>query len=474
MSSKKMLRAILRARLSPFIERSFYELSPGKTYLHNWHIDAIAHQLELVRAGVTRRLIINLQARVLKSHSVSVAFPAWILGHDPTARIVSICYSDLLVGKFSRDTRILMDSRFYRETFPSTRLGPGKVAEGEISTSRLGYRLAVSINGTLTGRGGDLLIIDDPLQPEEAMSDSRRTTVNDLYDSTIYSRLDDKNTGSIVIVMQRLHTDDLVGHLLGKSEHWEVLSIPAIAPVDQIYDCGSYRYARRAGEPLHGARHSIELLEQEKADRGSFVFAAQFQQAPVPLEGNLFKFEWLSRYSQRPTAQDVRQIVQSWDTASKLGKNNDFSVCTTWAITSDRYFLLDVVRGRWEFPDLCREAVARARDHAARVILIEDADAGRALIQSLRGKSQLNVIGAKPEHSKEARALQAAAVVASDRVLLPKDAPWMADLLGELLAFPAGRYCDQVDSISQFLNWAEKYQRRWTPDFICPPRIIYG
>ena len=202
--SRHELDVILRSDLGYFAERCFYELNPQAAFLPNWHIEVIAAKLAAVRAGKILRLIINLPPRHLKSLMASIAFPAWCLGHDPSAQILCVSYGQDLADKLARDCRSIMMSPWYRRMFP-TRLAPHRQAVQEFITTRQGYRLATSTGGVLTGRGANLILIDDPLKPEEALSKARRDMTNDWYANTLYSRLNDKRRGGIVIIMQRLH-----------------------------------------------------------------------------------------------------------------------------------------------------------------------------------------------------------------------------------------------------------------------------
>jgi predicted phage terminase large subunit-like protein len=213
-------------------------------------------------------------------------------------------------------------------------------------------------------------------------------------------------------------------------------------------------HCRSVGAVLHPGRENLETLERIRASAGSRIFEAQYQQSPVPAEGNLFRSAWLRRYSVASSHAAFTQIVQSWDTASKLGADNDYSVGTTWGIQKNTYYLLDVYRERREFPDLLRTVIAQAEDHDANAVLIEDANSGAALIQSLRQQSSLNLVGVRPILDKMTRAVQQSTAFESGRVFLPEAAPWLAEFEKELLAFPNGRHDDQVDSTVQFLQWA--------------------
>src|SRR5215475_8074592 len=226
-------QAVLRQDFTTFVARCFHELNPQAELAMNWHLEVIAAKLTAVRQGKIRRLIINLPPRHLKSLMASVAFPAWCLGHDPSKQILCVRYAQELADKLARDCRGIMLSGWYRQIFP-TRLAPHRQAVAEFITTRQGYRLATSNGGVLTGRGADIILIDDPLKPEEALSDTQRQAANEWFSHTLYSRLNDKRNGAIVIIMQRLHEDDLIGHVLAQ-ERWEVVRFPAIAEEDELH-----------------------------------------------------------------------------------------------------------------------------------------------------------------------------------------------------------------------------------------------
>ena len=207
--------AVLRQDFATFAARCFHELNPQSELAMNWHLEVIAAKLAAVRQGKTRRLIINLPPRHLKSLLASVAFPAWCLGRDPSAQLLCVSYAQDLADKLARDCRSIMTSQCYKRIFP-TRLAAHRQAVQEFVTTRQGCRIATSNGGVVTGRGADIILIDDPLKPEEALSDIQRQAANDWFDHTLYSRLNDKRHGAIVIIMQRLHEDDLVGHVLSQ------------------------------------------------------------------------------------------------------------------------------------------------------------------------------------------------------------------------------------------------------------------
>jgi predicted phage terminase large subunit-like protein len=451
-SDARLLEALVRKDFRAFVHKVFTTLAPGQTYVRSWHVEAIAWQLERVRRGELRRLIINMPPRSLKSITASVAFPAFILGHDPSQRVICISYSGDLAKKHSNDFRAVLESPWYRSTFPNARIGRYKNTETEIELTARGFRFATSVGGTLTGRGGGITIIDDPLKPDDAFSEVKRQAANQWFTNTLLSRLDDKRTGAIVIVMQRVHVDDLTGFLLEQSDEWEVLSLPAIAYNDEVVPTWAGRTChRKAGEALSPEREPFYVLEALKQQIGSDAFSAQYQQQPAPPGGAMVKRDWVKRYSELPPASERLFTLQSWDTASKGGPNNDWSVCTTWIVCrTRRWFLIDVWRQRVDYPTLKTSVRSLAARWNARRILVEDTGAGTSLVQELRTEVS-GIIPVKPEGDKASRMAVASAKIEAGQVLLPERAPWLPDLEAELFVFPGSRHDDQCDSISQAL-----------------------
>jgi predicted phage terminase large subunit-like protein len=457
-AAHRQLAALLRSDLRYFIWKCFVTIIQGDPYLPNWHIDAIVYQLMRVQAGEITRLLINQPPRSLKSICVSVAYVAWLLGHDPTRRVIVASYSNELAAELHRQFRMVTDAAWYRALFPA--MQPARDAGTEFVTTAGGSRYATSVGGTLTGRGADLIIVDEPLKAEDAMSDITRIRVIEWFAGTLISRLNDKERGPIIVVMQRLHEDDLAGHLLTQGNKWCHLDLPAIAIEDSVIAIGPGKFVkRRCGDLLHAERESKAALDKVKEDSGSLMFSAHYQQRPVPLEGNLIRRDWFCWYERAPERRPGDRVVQSWDIAMMTGEGNDYSVCTTWSIVGSDYYLIDVFRGRLGYPDLRRKVASLAGRHGAESILIENAGPGMSLLQDLRRDPPpglLHPIGQRPEGSKADRMLAQSAKIEAGHVFLPKEADWLDCLLLELLAFPRGRHDDQVDSLSQFLNWAAK------------------
>ncbi|MDP9052012.1 MAG: phage terminase large subunit [Acidobacteriota bacterium] len=456
--SSSEYQVVLRNDLTTFIERSFYELNPQATYLPGLYIELIASALEKCRTGGTKRLIINLPPRTLKSHAASVVFPAWLLGHDPSKQIICVSYGQDLSDKHARDSRTLMNSSFYRGLFPATVLSAEKLSVADFLTTAQGSRMSTSVGGTLTGRGAEVLIIDDPMKPEEALSESRRRTSNDWYFNTLLSRLNSKDNGVIILVMQRLHQADLVGEVLER-EHWEVLSLPAMAERDESYliesQLGNCTYVRKVGEALHPERDSLETYRNIREAIGEYNFQSQYQQNPTTREGGLIKREWIKYCEPADWPRVFEYVLQSWDTAIKSGDRNDYSVCTTWGIYNGNFYLMDVFRKRLVFPDLKRAVLKLFRNYDVQKLLIEDKGSGSSLIQELQPEYIWCLEGYTPNqtYDKQMRLDAQSIKFESGRVFLPVQAPWLVEYVNELTGFPGSKYDDQVDSTSQALEY---------------------
>jgi predicted phage terminase large subunit-like protein len=319
-------------------------------------------------------------------------------------------------------------------------------------TTAGGSRLTTSVGGTLTGRGGDLIIIDDPLKPQDAHSEPARESQKQWFSGTLLSRLDHKSEGSIIVVMQRLHPDDPVGHLIEQGG-WKHLNLPAIAETDCSIPLGINRYHhRRVGDLLHPERENQATLDGLKRDMGSMEFAAQYQQAPVPIDGNLIKWSWFKLYDSPPKPGPGDRLIVSWDTAS-----SEFSVCVVLLVRRETVYILDVIRARLQYPDLRRAVLSqhgRLRQTPADYsLLIEKKGSGLSLIQDLQ-RENIYPLGIDPEGDKIQRMEAQTAPIEAGAVQLPRNAPWLDEFKKEVLSFPKGRHDDQVDALSQGLQRA--------------------
>ena len=451
-TKKRVFNALCRENFYAFVKKAFNETHGSEHFHDSFAIELICDRLEKCMRGEIRKLIINIPPRNLKSFITSVCLPAYLLGKDPQKEIVCVSYSSDLANKLSRDTKSIMEMPFYKDIF-ATRIGR-KNTEDMFETTKHGSRAATTVQGALTGLGGNYLVLDDPCSAADVLSDVKRKNLNDWFQNTFLSRLNDKKEGVMIVIMQRLHEEDLTA-ILEKQGGWEVLSLPAIAEKDESFVLSDGRIVgRKAGEVLNPEHEPLEVLLDLKKAMSEYNFSAQYQQNPIPLKGNIINFDDFKYFENLPTA-DNRLVVQSWDCAHKTGENNDFSVCVTGAIINNIIYILDISRYRLEFPDLLDEIKDMQCIAHANEVVIEDADIGSGIIQQLE-KAGCCPIPFKPEVAKPVRAACVTKLIRDGRVRLLKDAIWLQDFAKEVRAFPYGAHDDQIDALVQLLTEFEK------------------
>ena len=464
-----VLNALYRQSFQAFLAKCFEIVEPGKEFKPNWHIEAIGWALVELMRGEETDLIINMPPRYLKSLATSVAFVCWMLGRDPRLRIICMSYSEDLALMFSRNCRRIMESSWYRKLFPHTRLS--RSTELELETTKGGGRLATSVGGTLTGKGGDILIFDDILKADDGNSESKREAVNQWYRTTAYSRGNSKNAKRIII-MQRLHPRDLTGMLIEDGVA-NILSFPAIATAPERIPIGLDQFHdRQEGDVLHPAIADRPELEKTRRRVGPAIFEAQYQQDPKFAGGTIFRVERFQYFDTIPQRQYGDRLVLSWDTALKQAEPNSWSVCTVWLAREDWCYLLAVERDRFEFHKLKKRAIDLVLEWKPTDVLIEDAVSGTPLLQELRKwRADAcwpgNLEPIHPKGSKVTRAETQEAKIAEGRVHLKPGAPYLDPLLEEVAAFPNGEHDDQIDSMVQFLAWWDNPRplpARWEPN----------
>ena len=414
----RILEAACRVDFLSFFQWCFHFLEPATTLHMNWHHLAIAHDLELVLGGAITRLIIAGSPRTLKSLMASVALPCYILGRNPTARIIGISHSSDLQSNFSNQCRAIVDTPHYQKFFHRTRLS--KNTETEFHTTLGGYRYAKSAEGSLTGLGGDILILDDFQKPLDMHSEARRDSTTNLFYSTVASRINNQHTGAIVVVGQRLHPDDLIGTLLRSGEDWTLLSLPAIAEKEERIPIGPGRcHLRRVGDLLHPQQQSLALLEAIRSQDPE-TYWAQYQQSPIPSGGFLIKRDQIQYCDELPRRTSSSTYIQSWDPGQKPGEANSRSACLDIVVQDDKYFIAHALANQWEYHELEERVLSRADEQKPDVILIEDTGLGTALISILKRKN-LPVVAVTPEGDKKVRFLRHISKFANGQVFLLAD-----------------------------------------------------
>lgn len=452
-TQSQVLDALARERLLPFLMMVFEHLNPNQPPLRpSWYLRAMCYWLERVERGELLRSMIWLQPRALKSITVAVAFPCWILGRDPSKEIMVAAYGGALSGQHADHRRSVLKSEWYRKLFPQTRIAPGGDRQDEIITTMHGRCLSISVGGRVTGSGADFLILDDIMKADEANSEAVRAAMKNWIDSAATQRLNPLGIGAIISIQQRLHEDDLPAYLRDKG--YACLCLPAIAQRDIVIDIAPGRtYLFRRNEVLCPELVSREQLEQKRLESGRQVFSAQYLQEPVALEGNLIQLEHFRRFECEILRHQFEKVFISWDSATSSSPTADWSVGTVWGHLAGRLFLVEIYRQRVEYFELKRAVIAMQRKWRADRVLMEDANAGTGLIQEFRKSGPFPLIRCRPTIGKELRLIAQTGQIEEGRVYLPAELDGLDGMLGELRAFPHGRHDDIVDSLSQMLEY---------------------
>jgi predicted phage terminase large subunit-like protein len=457
MSDEQMYWAAVRTDFKTFLQQAFQTLYPTKDFLDTWHIDAIVHHLMESRAGHIRRLAINLPPRHLKSCICSVAWPAFLLGCDPTVKVMCVSYSDDLVKSLANDFRRVLKSAWYRRAFPEVKIA--KDSANDVVTEDGGCRLAISVGGSLTGRGADFIIIDDPIKPVDALSDNLRNGVNDWFKSTLLSRLDDQQHSVLTLVMQRVHMNDLTGFMQDRGGVTK-LALPAIAPVAQNIALGpALVYRRVAGELLQPELQPLSVLQTIRDDIGKFNFCAQYLQAPEMPNGDQFKREWFQLTPHPPKVQYPHFHWVSIDAAASNSERADYSAITEVYIDERGFFVLGSERGHWDYEALLERALRHKNRHPEIGFVIENAGPGISLYQHL-AKRYENVFKITHRTDKQFRAGTVAPVFRNKNVFVVNEPgnTWVEPFIAEFMAFPRGRHDDQVDSLVTLMYYLRAHQ----------------
>ena len=446
--------AVLEADLLAFLRAAWPLLEPARTFVEIWHHALIAEYLTATARGDLRRLIINIPPRHTKSRLVTVCWPCWVWAQRPETAWIFGSYSGGLAVRHSLDRRTILQSDWYQARWRDrVEFAPDQNLKSEFENTRRGTMLATSVGGSGFGMGADVIVIDDPHNPEQALSEAERDTALRWFDQTISTRLNDPATGVIVVIMQRLHQQDLTGHLLEEAG-WTHVALPAEAeePERIVFPVSGAVHEREPGALLWPERFTQAVLDMQKRRLGSWAYAGQFQQRPTPLGGGIFKRAWWRYYDARPAAFD--DVLQSWDCAFKDTKGADFVVGQVWGVQGADKYLLDQHRARLSFPATL--AAIRAMSEKwpqASAKLVEDKANGPAVIATLQHEVS-GLIAVNPEGGKIARAQAVSPEVEAGNVYLPLPArePWVEEFVEECGAFPNGAHDDQVDAMTQALR----------------------
>lgn len=455
-------REYCRRSLVHFIRRGWSVLEPGQPYVHGWHMDAIGEHLEAVHYGWIKRLLINVPPGTMKSLATNVFFPAWEWGPRgcPSMRFIGASHEESLAIRDALKMRRLVTSYWYRTLWPEVQLVGDQKEKKNFENSATGWRQACPVK-SMTGKRGDRVAWDDPHSVEDQYSKPALETARRVFRETLPTRLNDPKESAIVVVMQRLNTDDISGEILSGDYGYEHLCLPMeYEPRVYVSSIGFEDPRKEPGELLFPERFPPEVVERDKKIMGPHATAGQFQQRPAPLGGGVFKDDYWRYYDKLP-ALLYRKIFA--DTAQKIKERHDYSVFECWGYDRDgNAYLIDLLRGKWEAPELITAANAFWAKHQAattatlgrlRAMAIEDKSSGTGLIQSLKrgdsatGRKKIPVVEISRGRDKYLRALDAAPTISAGMVWLPREAPWLSDLLEEARSFPNGAHDDQLDPL---------------------------
>lgn len=441
------------------------------------HNQVVAEYLEAVEREEIKRLIITMPPRHGKSLLLQ-SYIEWYIGRHPDEETIYATYSGDKAQDVGENVKNAFSMDEYKYIFPGTKLSLTSASKSKMSIRGGGNLYFVGINEAVTGRGCNMLIIDDPHKREEdATSPAMINHIRNWYTSVAYTRLMPKN--AIVVCHTRWTTDDLIGWLIKEHKHekWVELRLPAIAEEDDLL-------GRKVGEALWPSRYSERVLANvKKTMKSTRRWNSIYQQRPVPEEGALVKSDWFSRkfyrfdgqfiYFRTPSGEFIQErvtkIVQSWDTSYKKEEINDPSACTTWAITNVGYALIDGFRERIEYPDLKKRIVSKYDEFGPSVVLIEDRSSGQSLIQEFK-YTHIPIVGVKVTRDKVVRMKDETDAIEAGKIFLPEyDPPWLFDYVEELTVFPYGSEDDYTDTTSMFLNWIKgkkrSFNRRPAPKY---------
>jgi predicted phage terminase large subunit-like protein len=462
----------LRGSLADFIRISWPVVEPGTPLVWNWHLDAMCEHLEALHRLEIKNLIINVPPGTGKSRTCGVFFPTWVWLKDPGLRFICAAYEEGLCIRDAREQLKLLQSEWWQARFPGKVVLPSnKVAEGGFHNVHGGFRYACSVGTGITGYHADYRIADDLLKAQ-GLTPLNLKKVQDFWTGAFSTRIKDPKTHRTLLIMQRLHDEDISG-FCERTGEYTVLKLP------MRYDPRVACYTNIGGDPrskdgelLFPERFPPEYVAQKEKELGGRATAAQFQQNPVPDGGDIFKKEWFRTWDTAPDKWDL--VIQSWDCAFKDLEDSDYVVGQVWGVKGPNFYLLDQTRARLSFTETCAAIRdMRRKWPQATAILIEDKANGSAVIDTLV-KDIPGIIPITPEGGKVARANAVSPVFEAGNVWYPNptDYPWITDHHSEMLRFPFGAFDDTVDACTQAINWL--YQRMFGPQFAQAMENILG
>ena len=458
-------RALLKTRFYPFLRYAFLRVHPTQTLSDQPYLEAFCYQLERCARGESRRLVVNMPPRHLKSFSL-IALQAWMIGRAPELEILAVTYGDELSRAHTELFRQIVGSDWFVDLFPAFELAQRGDRLDEIRTTRGGIRRAASVGGAMTGFGGDVIICDDLTKAQDVNSAVRRENLSRFIDEVLLTRFNDPARGVLISAQQRLHSDDIVESLRQLRGVFH-MNLPAIAEADASFDLYHGRtWRRQIGDLLDPERLPRSELEDIRARRPA-VYAAQYQQRPDVSVSYMIDFSQVRFVSEVPRRTSF--CLQFWDTATTASEDSDWSVGTCWAWSENVWYLIDLVRGRWPFPALKQRALDFYQRHRPRHVFVERASTGGPLVDQLWAEGHRDFVSRTVQEAKDVRFAGATGLLQSPQVAILEGQPWTGMLQQELAQFPFARDDDIVDSVSLFADYATEVTPRMIEILSTPP-----
>lgn len=455
--------------LRKFVAEAWHLVDPTSRFIPNWHVDAICEHLEAIASGDLRRLVINIPPGHAKSMIVSVLWPAWMWHWMPEWRSIFTSYDAKLSVRDAVNSRTVLTSDWFRETFnPKWRFTVDQNVKSYYTNDRTGQRFSTSLGGASTGFRGHCVVVDDPLSVKDANNKNAIDEANRIWDQVMSSRLNDMERGAHVIIMQRVNTQDLTGHVLAKRTGYEHLSLPSEFDPKKRSTTVTISGKRWSdprtlpGELLFPQKFPESVLAKAKIDLGSMQYAAQHGQSPVPSSGGVFKREWFPRYRKRELPPVWAEKIQSWDLTFKKKEESDYVVGDIYGRLGANVYLLHHDRERRDFVE-SRAAILAMHERFpdANLKLIEDKANGPAILASLRDVVP-GIVGVSDPGGVISQAWAVQPLVEAGQVWIPAsdEAPWIEDWLDEVCGFPKFGFDDRVAAFTQALQRLQSHMRR--------------